>query len=132
MEEENNINQENSQEESEENINENNIKVSNEEITNLTDSDIEDEKYQPTYTVPENKSLYRNNSSNNMSMKSNLNIEIQNKKIKEANNKIIELTKINQEYDLQLKHYKNEFLKLQEAFKVKESILKEFQIVINS
>ena len=131
MEEENNINQENSQEESEENINENNIKVSNEEITNLTDSDIEDEKYQPTFTVPENKSLYRNNSSNNMSMKSNLNIEIQNKKIKEANNKIIELTKINQEYDLQLKHYKNEFLKLQEAFKVKESILKEFQIVIN-
>ena len=36
--------------------------------------------------------------------------------IKELNNKILELTKSNQEYEIQLKNYKIEFQKLQEAY----------------
>ena len=128
MEDDNNNPQINSQEESEEE-NINNLKVSKDEI--LTDSDIEDEKYQPTYTHPQNRILYRNHSSSNMTIQNNLNIEMQNKKIKEANNQILELKKLNQDYDIQLKNYKNEFVKLQEAYKTKESISREFQQVIN-
>ena len=41
-------NQNNSLEETDDNININNLEIINDEITNLTDSDIEDEKYQPT------------------------------------------------------------------------------------
>ena len=126
----NNNPQLNSQEESEEE-NINNLKVSKDEMANLTDSDIEDEKYQPTYTQPQNRILYRNHSSSNMTIQNNLNIEMQNKKIKEANNQILELKKLNQDYDIQLKNYKNEFVKLQEAYKTKESISREFQQVIN-
>ena len=128
MEDENNNPQLNSQEESEEE-NINNLKVSKDEI--LTDSDIEDEKYQPTYTHPQNRILYRNHSSSNMTIQNNLNIEMQNKKIKELNNQILELKKLNQDYDIQLKNYKTEYLKLQEAYKAKESISREFQQVIN-
>ena len=98
-----------SQEISEDNINLNNL-------TNLTDSDIEDEKYQPNYIIPQNRTLYRNHSSNNIRVQNNVNIEIQNKKIQELNNKILELTKSNQEYEIQLKNYKIEFQKLQEAY----------------
>ena len=123
-------NQNNSLEETDDNININNLEIINDEITNLTDSDIEDEKYQPTYSIP--NPLYRNNSTNNINIDNNLNIEIENKKIKEANNKIFELTKINKDFDLQLKYYKTEFLKLHEAYKIKENIAKEFQILINS
>jgi hypothetical protein len=128
MEDDNNNPQINSQEESEEE-NINNLKVSKDEI--LTDSDIEDEKYQPTYTHPQNRILYRNHSSSNMTIQNNLNIEMQNKKIKEANNQILELKKINQDYEIQLKFNKTELLKLQEAYKAKENISREFQQVIN-
>ena len=124
MDNENNNPQVNSQEISEDNINLNNL-------TNLTDSDIDDEKYQPTYSVPQSR-IYRNHSSNNMTIQNNLNIEIQTKKIKELNNKILEITKLNQEYEVQLKNYKTEFLKLQEAYKAKENISREFQQAINS
>ncbi len=52
--------------------------------------------------------------------------------IKELNNKILELTKSNQEYEIQLKNYKIEFQKLQESSQKKENISKEFQQAIHS
>jgi hypothetical protein len=110
MDDENNNNQNNFFEETDDYINVNNLKILDDEITNLTDSDIEDEKYQPGYSIPQ--SLYSNNSTNNINIQNNLNIEIQNKRIKEANNKIFELTKINKDIDLQLKYYKNELIKI--------------------
>ena len=72
----------------------------------LTDSDIDDEKYQPNFPK-QNNSLSKNNSINNINDTSYL--------------------KINKKYENNINYLKNELLKQQEAIKAKDNTIKEFQ-----
>ena len=85
----------------------------------ITDSDIDDIKYQPNHQIQFNTSFNKsNNKSNN---KNNVIQNIQN------NNNEINNIKINQQYESQIIIYKNEILKLQEIIKSKDSTIKEIK-----
>ena len=110
---------------SETDIEKNNLYKTN-ELTNelhsdsgnyLTDSDIDDEKYQPNFPK-QNNSLYKNNSINNIN---------QNNQNSQNNINDTSYLKINKKYENNINYLKNELLKQQEAIKAKDNTIKEFQ-----
>ena len=113
--------EENNQEEiiSETEIEDNNLNSPNQYQSDtgnyLTDSDIDDEKYQPNIQK-QNNSLYKNPSFNN------INQQYQNNNLNE-----ISSLKINKQYENQVNFLKNEIVKLEENLKAKDNTIKEFQ-----
>ena len=79
----------------------------------ITDSDIDDERYQPYYHRHNNYSFYENKSFN--------------KNLKNINSNEINIIQINKQYENQINFYKNEILKLKENLKAKDITIKEFQ-----
>ena len=107
---------------SETDIEKNNLYKTN-ELTNelhsdsgnyLTDSDIDDEKYQPNFPK-QNNSLSKNNSINNINQNNQNNINE------------TSYLKINKNYENNINYLKSELLKQQEAIKAKDNTIKEFQ-----